>query len=75
MKMNMGSHTDYVTINVCVHVSVQVNMNFAILVSIVGRATLKMLRRQSKTKFEKQERNMQNAIALLNYIKRIAPQN
>jgi hypothetical protein len=41
---------------------------------IVGRATLKMLRRKSKTQFVKQERNMQNAITLLNYLKRIAPQ-
>jgi hypothetical protein len=43
-------------------------------VSIVGRATSKMLRRKSKTQFVKQERNKQNAIALLNYLKRIAPQ-
>jgi hypothetical protein len=41
---------------------------------IVGRANLKMLRRKSKTKFVKQESNTQNAIALLNYLKRIAPQ-
>jgi hypothetical protein len=33
-----------------------------------------MLRRKSKTQFVKQERNTQNAIALLNYLKRIAPQ-
>jgi hypothetical protein len=33
-----------------------------------------MLRRKSKTQFLKQERNVQNAIALLNYLKRIAPQ-
>ncbi len=33
-----------------------------------------MLRRKSKTQFVKQECNMQNAIALLNYLKRIAPQ-
>jgi hypothetical protein len=33
-----------------------------------------MLRRQSKTQFVKQERNTQNAIALLNYLKRFAPQ-
>ncbi len=41
---------------------------------IVGRATLKMLRRKSKTQFVKQERNMQNAMTLLNYLKRIALQ-
>jgi hypothetical protein len=40
----------------------------------VGRPTLKMLRRKSKTLFVKQGRNTQNAIALLNYLKRIAPQ-
>jgi hypothetical protein len=34
-------------------------------ISIVGRATLKMLRRKSKTRFVKQERNTQNALALL----------
>jgi hypothetical protein len=39
-----------------------------------GRATLKMLRRKSKTQFVKQERNTQNAIALLNYLKHMAPQ-
>ncbi len=39
-----------------------------------GRATLKMLRCKSKTQFVKQERNMQKAIALLNYLKRTAPQ-
>jgi hypothetical protein len=33
-----------------------------------------MLRRKSKTQLVKQERNTQNAIALLNYLKRIAPQ-
>jgi hypothetical protein len=32
------------------------------------------LRRKSKTQFVKQERNMQNAIALMNYLKHIAPQ-
>jgi hypothetical protein len=32
-----------------------------------------MLRRKSKTQFVKQERNAQDAIALLNYLKRIAP--
>jgi hypothetical protein len=37
-------------------------------------ATLKMLRRISKTQFVKQERNTQKAIALLNCLKRIAPQ-
>jgi hypothetical protein len=42
--------------------------------SIVGRATLKMLRRKSKTQFVKQEHNTQIAIALLNYLKHIAPQ-
>jgi hypothetical protein len=35
--------------------------------SIGGRATLKMLRRKSITQFADQERNPQNAIALLNY--------
>jgi hypothetical protein len=33
-----------------------------------------MLRRKSKTQFENWERNTQNAIALLNHLKRIAPQ-
>jgi hypothetical protein len=33
-----------------------------------------MLRRKTKTLFLKQERNTQNAIALLNYLKRIGPQ-
>jgi hypothetical protein len=33
-----------------------------------------MLRRESKTEFVKQVRSTQNAIALLNYLKRIAPQ-
>jgi hypothetical protein len=33
-----------------------------------------MLRRKSKTQFVKQERNLQNAIALLNYLKPIVPQ-
>jgi hypothetical protein len=33
-----------------------------------------MLRRKSKTQLVKQERNTQNAIALLNYFKHIAPQ-
>jgi hypothetical protein len=33
-----------------------------------------MLRRKSKIQFVKQERNMQNTISLLNYLKRIAPQ-
>jgi hypothetical protein len=32
------------------------------------------VRRKSKTQFVKQERNAQIAIALLNYLKRIAPQ-
>jgi hypothetical protein len=41
---------------------------------IVGRTTLKMLRRKSKTQFVKEERSTQKAIALLNYLKRIAPQ-
>jgi hypothetical protein len=44
------------------------------IASIVGRATLKILRCKSKTLFLKQERNMQNAIALLNYLKRIGQQ-
>jgi hypothetical protein len=33
-----------------------------------------MLRHKSKMQFAKQERNTQNAIALVNYLKRIAPQ-
>jgi hypothetical protein len=33
-----------------------------------------MLHRKRKTQFVKQERNTQNAIALFNYLKRIAPQ-
>jgi hypothetical protein len=33
-----------------------------------------MLQSKSKTQFVKQERNTQNAIALLNYLKRIALQ-
>jgi amino acid permease len=45
-----------------------------LLLIIVGRATLKMLRRKSKSQFVKQERTTQNAIALLNNLKRIAPQ-
>jgi hypothetical protein len=49
-------------------------ISISLSISIVGRATLKMLRRKSKTPFVKQERNTQNAIALLNYLKRIAPQ-
>jgi hypothetical protein len=32
-----------------------------------------MLRRKSKTQIVKHERNTQNAIALLNYLKRIVP--
>jgi hypothetical protein len=48
--------------------------DFCTAISIVGRATLKKLRLKSKTQFVKQERNTQNAIALLNYLKRIAPQ-
>jgi hypothetical protein len=43
-------------------------------ICIGGRATLKMLRLKSKTQFVKQERNTQNAITLLNYLKHIAPQ-
>ncbi len=39
-----------------------------------GRVTLKMLRRESKPQFVKQERNMQNVIAIMNYLKHIAPQ-
>jgi hypothetical protein len=42
--------------------------------SIGGCATLKMLRLKSKTQFANQERNRKNAIALLNYLKRVAPQ-
>jgi hypothetical protein len=41
---------------------------------IGGRATFKMLRCKSKMQFVKQERNTQNTIALLNYLKRIVPQ-
>jgi hypothetical protein len=48
--------------------------DFCTAISIVGRATLKKLRRKSKTQFVKQECNTQNAIALLNYLKHIAPQ-
>jgi hypothetical protein len=33
-----------------------------------------MLRNKSKTQFVKQERNPQNAIMFLNYLKRIVPQ-
>jgi hypothetical protein len=33
-----------------------------------------MLRRKSKTKFENRERNAQNALAILNCLKRIALQ-
>jgi hypothetical protein len=33
-----------------------------------------MLRSKIKTQFENQEGNIQNAVALLNYLKRIAPQ-
>jgi hypothetical protein len=43
-------------------------------VCIGGQATLKMLRNKSKTQFVKQERNPQNAIMLLNYLKLIVPQ-
>jgi hypothetical protein len=43
-------------------------------IGIVGRATLKMLRHKSKTQFVKQERNTQNTIAFLNYLKPIATQ-
>ncbi len=39
-----------------------------------GWVTLKMLRCKSKTQFVNQERNTQNVIALLNYLKGIAPQ-
>jgi hypothetical protein len=41
---------------------------------IVGCDNFKKLRHKSKTQFGKQERNTQNAIALLKYLKRIAPQ-
>jgi hypothetical protein len=41
---------------------------------IVGHENFKYLRRKSKTQFVKQERTTQNAIALLNYLKRIARQ-
>jgi hypothetical protein len=44
------------------------------IASIVGRATLKMLRLKIKTQFIKHERNTQNAIVLLIYLKRIVPQ-
>jgi hypothetical protein len=47
--------------------------DFCTAISIVGRATLKKLLRKGKTQFVKQERNTQNAIALLN-LKHIAPQ-
>ncbi len=39
-----------------------------------GRVTSKMLRGKSKTQFENRQRNSQNAVALLNYLMRIAPQ-
>jgi hypothetical protein len=39
-----------------------------------GRATLKMLRRKSKTQFVNQISNTQNATELLNYLKCIAQQ-
>jgi hypothetical protein len=43
-------------------------LSILILVAgIFGRATLKMLRRKSKTQLIKQKHNTQNAIALLNY--------
>jgi hypothetical protein len=45
-----------------------------LVISIGGRATLKILRCKSKMQFVKQEHNTQNPIALLNYLKRIAPQ-
>ncbi len=44
------------------------------IASRVGRGTLKMLPRKSKTQFLKQEHNTQNVIALLNYLKHIALQ-
>jgi hypothetical protein len=47
---------------------------FKLATYIFWRATLKMLRSKSKTQFVKQRRNMQNAIALFNYLKRIAQQ-
>jgi hypothetical protein len=47
---------------------------YSSLGSIGGRATLKMLRRKSKTQSVQQERNMQNAIALLNCLKPMTPQ-
>jgi hypothetical protein len=47
---------------------------FHILKGKGGRATSKMLRRKSKMQFVNQERNTQNLFALLNYLKRIAPQ-
>jgi hypothetical protein len=40
----------------------------------VDAQLLKMLRRKSKAQFVKQERNTQNSIVLLKYLKRIAPQ-
>jgi hypothetical protein len=40
----------------------------------LGAQLLKRLRCKSKTQFVKQERNTQNAIALLNCLQRIAPQ-
>jgi hypothetical protein len=43
-------------------------------IGIVGRATLKMLRRKSKTQLVKQGRNTQNVNALLNLLKLIAMQ-
>jgi hypothetical protein len=51
-----------------------IHISLYIPTGIGGRATLKMLRRKSKTQIVKHERNTQNAIALLNYLKRIVPQ-
>ncbi len=39
-----------------------------------GRISLKVLHPESKMQFENQERNTQNTIALLNYLKRIVLQ-
>ncbi len=47
---------------------------YYLVLAAVGGATLKMLRRKSKMQFVKQERNTQNVIVLLNYLKRIAQQ-
>ncbi len=48
--------------------------HFNIAVLKGKRVTLETLHGKNKTQFENWERNMQNAIALLNSLKRIEPQ-